>query len=53
MKLLKRIATNKKDQTRKDAATSLLAAQDKPIIDTWNRQLEAEIRRKKHRPGRA
>jgi len=53
MALLNRIATSKKDQTRKDAATYLLAAKDKPLVDAWNQQLSAEIRRKKTRPGRA
>ena len=53
MTLLKRIATSKKDQIRKDAATYLLAAKDQPLVDAWNRQLEVEIRRKKLRPGRA
>ena len=53
MTLLKRIATSKKDQERKDSATKLLAAKDQPLIEAWNRQLEVEIRRKRIRPGRA
>lgn len=53
MTLLKRVAISKKNQVHKDTATKLLAKKDQPVVDTWHRQLEAEIRRKKIRPGRA
>jgi hypothetical protein len=53
MTLLKRIAVNDKNPSRKNEATRLLAAKDQPLIDAWHRQLEAEIRRKRIRPGRA
>ena len=52
MALLKRMAISKTNSRRKDAATQLLAAKDRQVVTAWNRQLEAEIRRKRARPGR-
>jgi hypothetical protein len=52
MTLLKRIAINDKNPGRKNEATRLLAAKDQPLIDAWHQQLQAEIRRKRIRPGR-
>ncbi|MCB8945223.1 MAG: hypothetical protein H6658_15865 [Ardenticatenaceae bacterium] len=53
MTLLKRVAISKKNQIHKDTATKLLALQDQPKVESWHREMEAEIRRKKIRPGRA
>jgi hypothetical protein len=46
MGLLTRIAISNGDKVRKDAAVLLITAIERPSIESWHRQLEAEIQKK-------